>query len=275
MEKTFQVINTVNCKYVYLTEQKKLMSMVPMETVYNLETGDANQKFNLGGEGKLTQLQLNSQFYVSEESFKLGAPLSADHAIETCALVNIMEKLFPSYCVKEDEVGPFVWTYKNGEATKWRLEEHTKMVFIDHKDSKNNCIDGQLPKEVFESAEEVYMYNDYVVQDEDGKHEVREGVYRRLFLTDEQNALLDKLQAVIDECKEAGIAIDFNYAYYGVVAFNAKNIKEYGYEPFYDEEKEAAYYLDLSKAGRCMHNIGDYNTEDDSLKFVIARPCKD
>ena len=186
-----------------------------------------------------------------------------------------MERLFPSYYVNEDETGPFVWTYVNGEATKWRLEEHTKMVFIDHNDSKNNRIDGQLPKDIYESTDEVYMYNDYAVQDKDGKHEVREGVYRRLFLTDEQNALLDKLQTVIDECKDAGIALDFNTASYVLMAFNAKNIKEYGYDPIYDEEKEAAYYLDLSKAGRYMRNVGDYNTEDDSVKFVIEKPCKD
>ena len=275
-QKSFQVINTANCKYVYLTDQKKLMSMGPMETVYDLETGEANQQFDLGGEGRLTQIPLDSQFYVNEQSFKAGNRIPTEYAIETCTLVNIMEQLFRSFYVKEDNVGPFVWTYENGEATKWRLEEHTKRVFIDYNNRQNNRIDGQLPRDIYESAEEVYMYNDYTVQDKDGLDEVREGVYRRLFMTDEQNALVDELQAVINKCIKAGVALDMDLAVYEVKAFNAANIKEYGYEPVYDEDNgERSYQLLLDKAGRTIKGIGDINTEGGDVYFVISKSGKE
>lgn len=270
-QKTFQVINTAQCKYVYLTDEQKLVSMELMETVYDLESGEAFQQFKLGGDEHLTQLSLNSQFYISEGSFKLGAPLTGKQAIDTIALVNIMEMLFKSRYVKEDEIGPFLWVYENGEAAKWRLEEHTKRVFIDHNNLDNCRIDTELPTVYYASADEVYLYNDYVIQDRDGKQVVHEGVYRRLFLTDEQNALLDQLQEKIKECENAGIALEFNLATYELTAFNANNIKEYVYDPFIDEEKEESYYLDLSRAGRAISGIGDFNTDDDCMKFVIEK----
>lgn len=273
-QKTFQVINTANCKYVYLTDERKLVSMEPMETVYDLETGEAFQQFKLGGENGLTQLSINSQFYVSEASFKAGAPIPAANAIDTVALVNIMEKLFPSRYVKEDETGPFLWIYQNGEASKWRLEEHTKKVFIDFCDRKNSRIDGELPKEYYYSADEVYQYNDYAIQDKDGEKVVHEGVYRRLFLTDEQNALVDKVQEDIDACIKAGVTFDFDYADNQLTCFNMKDIKEFGYCPQVDEETEESYPLDLSRAGRCLKHIGDYNTDDSDMAFVIKKSTK-
>lgn len=274
-QKNFKVINIANCKYVYLPEQQKLMSMELMETEFDLESGGTVQRFRLGGNCEFVELPLDSQFYVSEESFRLGAPMPVYKTIETLALVNIMDGLFIPHYVKEDETGPFVWIYENGEAAKWRLEEHAKKVLIGKCDGIKNRVDCQLPEEYYMSPDEVYKYNDYTVQDKDGKTEVHEGVYKRLMLTDEQNALLDKLQAVINECSDAGIAIEYDLSPYHLVAFNKKNIKEYYYEPVYDEEKEAAYELDLSRAGRVIKGVGDVNTEDGSLQFVIEKPKND
>lgn len=273
-QKTFQVINTALCKYVYLPNEQKLMSVKPVRTTYDFEAGEAIQMFSLGGESATTMLSINSSFYASEDTFKNGVPLPAEQVTETLALVNLMKQLFYSRLVKEDEIGPYVWTYKNGEAAKWRLEEHAKSVFIDHNERKNNTADCQLP-EAYESAEEVYMYNDYVVQNADGKRKVREGVYRRLFLTDEQNALLDKLQTAIDECVGAGITLDFDYATYELTAFNKQNIVRFGYSPECNSETEESYYLDVTRAGRTMRNIGDYNTEDSDVRFIVEKPKND
>ena len=266
--KEFRVIDTLKCKYVYDKRKQKLMSMKPVDVTFNLETGEVAQYFNLGGESQIAGVDINSEFYASEESFKLGAKIPAESAISVMTTESIMKKLFDS--IKTDEVGPFVWVYENGEATKWRLEEHTKNVYIDYNDKKHNVIDCPIP-ETYYSVEEVYMYNDYTVQDEDGKSVVREGVYKRLILTDEQNALVDKLEAVIKECKNAGIALEFDTCDYELMAFNTNNIKEYTYDPMYDESKESAYMLILGKAGRCVRGVSDINTGDDCFQFVIEK----
>ena len=271
-QKTFEIINCSNAKYTYNDNERKLMAIKPHETVFDIDSGTVGQTFIMGGNETPVTLTAESKFYTSEESFKLCVPLYLEQATRKNTLKDIMGVLF---CyVYEDEVGPFVWSYANGNAYKWRIEEHAKTVRINHVDSGKTTMDCEKP-ESYRNSEEVFMYNDYTVQHNDGTKEVHEGVYKRLFLTNEQNALLDKLQAVIDECKEAGIALDFNYANYGLMAFNTKNIKEYGYDPEYDEEKEAAYCLDLSRAGRYMRHIGDINTDDDCVQFVIEKPCKD
>jgi len=147
-------------------------------------------------------------------------------------------------------------------------------VFIDFCDRKNSRIDGELPKEYYYSADEVYQYNDYAIQDKDGKKVVHEGVYRRLFLTDEQNALVDKVQGAIDACIKAGVTFGFDYADNQLTCFNMKDIKKVGYCPQVDEETEESYPLDLSRAGRCLKHIGDYNTDDSDLEFVIKKSTK-
>lgn len=272
-QKNFEVINTANAKFVYLEDEKKLVSMQPARTTYYLDEDKAEQTFILGGDESQThRLALDGKYYVSEAAFAGGASLPRENAVRPDKLDDIMKSLFRAYLVKEDETGPFVWVYENGQATKWRIENHAEKVVIDHINGKVDC-GIELPETYFD-PEEVYKYNDYVVQEKDGKTKVREGVYRRLFLTDEQNALVDKLQEAIDECTKGGISIDFDYADNSVTCFNIKNIKEFGYCPSVDEETEESYPLDLSRAGRCLKRIGDYNTDDGDMAFVIKKSTK-
>lgn len=273
-QKNFEVINIANAKFVYLENEKKLVSMQPAQTTYYFDEGKAEQTFILGGDESQThRLAIDGEYYVSESAFTSGASIPRENAVRHDKLEDIMKNLFRAYLVKTDETGPFVWVYENGQATKWRIENYAEKVVIDHTNGKVDC-GFELP-DTYYDPEEVYKYNDYVVQEKDGKTKVREGVYRRLFLTDEQNALIDKLQTAIDECNKAGVAIDFDYADNTVTCFNRNGIKDYGWEPGHDEEKEKSYPLDLSRAGRCLTGIGDINTEDSSLEFVIDKPNED
>ena len=273
-QKNFEVINTANAKFVYLEDKKKLVSMQPAQTTYYLDEDKAEQTFILGGDESQThRLALDDKYYVSEAAFAGGASIPRENAVRPDKLDDIMKNLFRAYLVKTDETGPFVWVYENGQATKWRIENHAEKVIIDHINGKVDC-GFELPDAYFD-PEEVYKYNDYVVQEKDGKTKVREGVYRRLFLTDKQNALVDKLQAVIDECNKAGVAIDFDYSDSTVTCFNRNGIKDYGWEPPYDEDNDKTYRLDLSRAGRALSGIGYINTEGNSVEFVIVKPDED
>lgn len=268
-QKNFEVINTANAKFVYLENEKKLVSMQPAQTTYYFDEGKAEQTFILGGDESQThRLAIDGEYYVSEGAFTSGASIPRENAVRHDKLEDIMKNLFRAYLVKTDETGPFVWVYENGQATKWRLEEHTEKVTI-YYDGQTAQLDCDIP-DIYRSAEEVYKYNDYIVQEKAGECIVREGVYRRLFLTDEQNALVDRLQAVIDECNKAGIAIEFDYADNTVMCFNRRNIKGYGWEIEYDGETEESYDLELNRAGRALKGIGDINTEENN--FIIEKP---
>lgn len=271
-QKTFKTINTVKCHYVYDKNAQKLIQMEPVSIEFDLETGECVQRFNLGGEMDVA-IDINNDFYESEEAFKNGRKLTPENATSDLNMRNIMYWVFESRYIQEDQDnGAYVWTYENGEATKWKLEEHTKKVLIVFKDPTTHrrkaILDCQLP-DAYRNAEEVYNFNDYTVQDGEGNVEVREGLYKRLRLSDDQNKLVDKLQEAVNECKKAGIALVFDMAEYELMAFNEANIKEFAYDPMVGDDEEA-HYLNLSKA-RSINGIIDVNTDDDCCVFLIER----
>lgn len=269
-QKVFEIINTFNCKYVFSQEDKKLMSIKPAKTVYDIKEGTVEQTFILGGEGEPRKIGENWKFYYGEQSFKEGSSLPQSDIVKKMTTMDVMEIMFRGVKNDNNGNGPFVWIFENGEATKWYFEERVNKVTIDHLNSGKTTMDCEQP-EYYYDAEEVYQYNDYTVKNSDGTVTVREGVYRRLMLTDEQNKLVDKLQNVINECKKAGIQIDYELSDYHLVAYNAKDIEEIGYDPNYDDETEVAYHLELARAGRTIFGVGDVNTDDDYLKFIIKK----
>lgn len=273
-QKIFERLNSSNAKFVYDKDGQKLMTVKPVSTIYYIGGGEVEEQFILGGDDEVQRIcSVGLTYYCSEASFKGGAPLSDEHKIIKETLKDIMQHVFRAYMVKQDEIGPFVWVYENGQATKWRIEEHAKKVIVDYTDHNKATMDCDTP-EAYESSDEVYMYNDYILQEKAGECQVREGVYKRLFLTDEQNALVDKVQEAIDACIKAGVTFDFDYADNQLTCFNMKDIKEFGYCPQVDEETEESYPLNLSRAGRCLKHIGDYNTDDSDMAFVIKKSTK-
>lgn len=273
-QKIYERLNGSNANFMYDKDNQKLVTIQLVSTIYYIESGEVEEMCILGGDSEIQRIcNLDNQYYCSEAAFKGGAQLGREHAVIKETLKDVMKHVFRAYLVKEDEVGPFVWVYENGQATKWRIEEHTKKVIVDYTDHYKATMDCDEP-EAYESAEEVYMYNDYILQEKTGECVVREGVYKRLFLTDEQEKLVDKLQDAIDACIKGGISIDFDYCSNSLNCFNIKDIKEFGYCPQIDEETEESYPLDLSRAGRSLKHIGDYNTEDSDLQFVIKKSTK-
>ena len=130
--------------------------------------------------------------------------------------------------------------------------------------------EGDIP-EGYRNSEDVYMYNDYRFIDADGKEQVREGVYKRLLLEQDQQSLADKLQSVIDECKAAGMCIYWSNADYTLNAVNVRHIERLEYDPYVNEETEDAYYYDDSRCTHVFKNVSDYNTESGDIKFVVRR----
>ena len=116
-------------------------------------------------------------------------------------------------------------------------------------------------------VEELFDYNDYEIVHNDGTREYHEGVLGRLALTPEQKALADKLQSVINECKEAGMAITFDYSDYNLYAYNQLMIKEVGYDAQCDDDTEERYRLTLRRAYE-LKGIGEVNTDDDYFLVI-------
>ena len=81
----------------------------------------------------------------------------------------------------------------------------------------------------------------------------------------------EKLQAVLDEMKEAKMLVYWSNADYTLNAVNLRKVQRVEYDPEYDEETEEALYFDDSRCSHVFKNVTDYNSEDSDVKFVIKK----
>jgi hypothetical protein len=118
------------------------------------------------------------------------------------------------------------WCFENGEPVAVPLVINT---VID--DGKPRIADGHLPDKFWKSRDEAFSYNEYKVVDEDGEEFIEQGVNKRLALTDEQQKIVNELDAVFQKALDAGIHFIWDRDYCDFVeAYNGEHVYEFGYE---------------------------------------------
>jgi len=218
------------------------------------------------------------RFYATTEAFEKGETIKHGDLYEMADEQMVCDRLLRgtpnTTSHKDDEKGVFVWAFVKGQAVKWYFRKHIDVVTLHY---KNGCVDratcdadGGVPENYY-SCEDVYDYNDWTEVKEDGERVKHEGVYNRLRLEPDQEELADKLQQAIDACKAAGMDIYFNYASYDLNAVNVRHIERLAYDPSVDEDTEEAHFFDDSRVSRVFKNVGDLNTDDNDVKFVIKK----
>lgn len=287
MTANFRTVSSAQ-KYMYNNEMQALVEVKPLREVFNLNNGKSTQEWRVANTDKVMKTcytpatedepeQFDGKMYRTLEDFEKGKALKMeeifygyDNEVRICqCLVKPHGR-----SVSQDEKGAYIWTMVKGEAVKWYFREHIDEVTWDYNEKGQievkSDYDGEIP-ESYRSSEDVYMYNDYRFVDADGQEQVREGVYQRLFLDDDQMALAEKLQAVIDECEAAGMCIYWSNADYTLNAVNTRRIERLEYDPEVDEETEVAHHFDDSRAAHVFKKVTDLNSEDSCIQFVVKK----
>ena len=285
----FKGLNTAN-RYMFNQELQALVEVKPLLEVYDLNNGKCYQEWRVANTDKVMKTCYCPATEEEPEKFdgkvyKTFKDFEDDNALKVgdCDLFpfhyderDLCRGLVPNHrnCVCADAEGAYVWVFQNGEAVKWYFRKHIDKVFFQYTEKGQievtSDYNGEIP-EPYSSSEDVHNFNDYRFIDENGDEQVREGVLRRLLLEPDQKELAGKLQAVLDECKAAGMCIYWSNADYTLNAVNTRKVQRIEYDPCVDEETEEAIYFDDSRASTVFKNVTDYNSEDGCCKFVIKK----
>lgn len=287
MEQNFAAMNKTNV-YWFNRDREALVQLVLVRSNFYLDSHKARHEWaEKDGDPKKIVLMTDyydpetpdelPRFYATTEAFEKGETIK--HGDLYCmkdeqVVCSELLKGTPNRTTHTDEKGTFVWAFVKGQAVKWYFRKHIDVVTWHY---KNGCVvratcdaDGGVPENYY-SCEEVYDYNDWTEVKENGERVKHEGVYNRLRLEPDQEELADKLQQAIDACKEAGMNIYFNFASYDLNAVNVRHIERLAYDPSVDEDTEEAHCFDDSRVARVFKNVGDLNSEDADVKFVIKK----
>lgn len=287
MKKNFRTVNG-STKYMFNSELQALVEVTPLREVFNLDSGVSMQEWRVVGTDKTMKThyipateekpeQFDGKMYKTLKDFEAGNAIPmGDIFYGYDNEVRIVRSLVPAHgrSVSWDDEGAYIWTMEKGEAVKWYFRKHIHEVTWEYNEKGQITVTSDCEIDIpesYRSSEDVYMYNDYRFIDGDGKEQIREGVYKRLFLEPDQKALAEKLQAVLDECKEAKMLIYWSNADYTLNAVNLRRVEKLEYDPSYDEETEEALYFDDSRCSHVFKNVTDYNSEDSAVKFVIKK----
>lgn len=287
MKKNFRTVNG-STKYMFNSELQALVEVTPLREVFNLDSGVSMQEWRVVGTDKTMKThytpateeepeQFDGKMYKTLKDFEAGNAIPmGDIFYGYDNEVRIVQCLVPAHgrSVNFDAEGAYIWTMEKGEAVKWHFRKHIHEVTWEYNEKGQITVTSDCEIDIpesYRSSEDVYMYNDYRFIDGDGKEQIREGVYKRLFLEPDQKALAEKLQAVLDECKEAKMLIYWSNADYTLNAVNTRRIERLEYEPEVDEETEVAHYFDDSRAAHVFKNVTDLNSEDSEVKFVVKK----
>ena len=210
--------------------------------------------------------------YANEDLFKKGELLKPSDLYANKTIYEVIRSEVCRRNVKCEGVRDYLWVYQNGVCAKFYLDDEIgKITKTWGTDGTGQCkteTDIKMPESYY-SPQECYEFNDYEIVNNDGTKTFHEGLCKRLKLTKDQEVLVDKLQAVIDECKEAKIQVSFDLNDYTLTAYNVANVERVEYDPCVDDD-EVAHYLNLREA-RTISGVYDINTEDDSLQFVVKK----
>ena len=211
----------INGELVYAQVKKITFNMI-----------DGGMKCALGIPGdKEVEVDGNFTMYESEKDYEKNS------AMRTSELTTdiIMSKLG----LKNKNGHPYVIVFENNDA----VEKKIGFSEVIYDMNGFRITDGdQIPKEHYNSREEAFEMNDYVVVEADGTKRVVKSMAKLLVLNDEQKALLDEFKAVVEKMKNAGVGIGINYetdqlVMFNTVGLNIESSGEYEYERKSEEER--------------------------------------
>lgn len=237
-EKTIRELK-VEVRFVYMDGKLQKMQLDHVE--YDLDKLEAKDYWRIGG-GEPQLVPTEADFYSSEDNFKAGKPMGED-AFFIRTVQNLLDRCHGF--IKNGKA----WVYEDGRAKVWDAAEHIHKVWFDG--TRYKALDVEFPV-FYRDSEHVYEWNNYVCKDDKGNVEEREGRYVPLIPDADQMPLVEKLKAVIKECKEAGLKLMWDSEDCELGVINYRRVKEYGWE--------------------CNHNVNEEEGER-TIPLMFHRDC--
>lgn len=214
-EKTIRELK-VGVSFVYM--DGKLQKMQRDHVEFDLDKLEAKDYWRIGG-GEPQLVSQDLEFYSSEENFKAGKPMG-----EGAFFIRKVQDLL-------DRCNGFInngkaWVYEDGRAKVWDAAEHIHKVWFDG--TRYKAMDVEFPV-LYRNSEDVYDWSNYVCKDDKGNVEEREGRYVPLIPDADQMPLVEKLKAVLEECKGAGLKVMWDRDDDELGVINYRRVKDYGW----------------------------------------------
>lgn len=272
-EMTFKSVNN-RAPYIVDVNTKCLRQLHLTEIVYDLTTGETKMKWIEAEIGNIVSGDLSDKMvYANEEQFGKGEQLEMKDLYATKSFQEIINYATPDRCVHMDGKRPFSWVYENGVATKYYYDERINAITTtfgpDGKCCRDIKTDVEFP-EMYYSAEELYVFNDYEIVNNDGTKTFHEALCNRLKLTPEQEALVDMVTDAIKECKKAGVHISFDICDYQLIAFNVSQIERLEYSPCRPDDDEIATTFAIRNP-KVIPGVYDINLDDPEWQFIVKK----
>jgi predicted nucleotidyltransferase len=119
----------------------------------------------------------------------------------------------------------YYWNEETSQPEFYSATNEGCNLIYDYK-TRKLIVDGYVPEDLFDSAEEVRLYYPIQVRNIDGTIESHGGVLTKLMLNDEEIQIVEELKQILRKLKEHNISFvkidDYSYA------FKSKDIKHFG-----------------------------------------------
>jgi hypothetical protein len=145
------------------------------------------------------------------------------------------------------------WAFEDGEAVEKSVDD---IVFVYDRNHKLSIKDGT---KLYQTREDVFKYNDYVMVDENGMEHVVESIATKMRMTEEQMVLIQKLKETIDALSAKNIRLWYESDCEKLIAFNYNNSDDsyVGYAPDMEEGYQSVYDFH-----EIIHSVGYIGCDD-------------
>lgn len=243
-----------NGGYVFNTVSKQLEKYEFISCKFNFLKNEVQYKCRLGGVEKIIE-DNNLKVYASESDYKKDSPLGGSDWF----FKDAMNRAY-GFAPQWNDDKPYAWEYKNGDA-----------VWVDISDITFSTDDTwgvgkDESRQVYESHSRVFHYHDLVVKEGDGSITVRKSPASRLSINDEQKALIEELQSVLQKITSADVKLMYNESnikLYAVPMGGIKDIKTWD-----DGEEGNIQIQDMIMEIKC-EGIQTYVPDGDGLLAIF------
>lgn len=244
-----------NSGYMFNNSNKRLEKYEFISCRFNFANDSMQYKCRLGGV-ETTVEDNNLRVYASESDYKQNNPI-AHFNLDFNEAMSRTYGFHPQWdCFGK----PKVWEYKNGDAVLVDISDVTFTAIGDHKFEK----DGS--RQIYESHSLVFDYHDLVIKEADGSIKVRKSPASRLIFNDEQKALMEELQVVLQKLTAVNVELLFDDGDSKLYAVPMDNIRildawDNGNGP-YTQIQDMVMGIDCVK-------ISTFNSDDNGLLAVF------
>lgn len=232
--------------YLFNETSKKLEKYELIKIEFTLDDNTPTRYFcKLGGIETMIETD-NLLLFNDEDMFKRGLFAPSKDAIDKYQLNRIL----PTHGVG------LTWAFEDGMA----IEVDAKTIGLTYQDYKTFISSG---RKYYASKDEVFQYNDYIVKESDGTERVVVSPATKMALSDAQNELVDKFNALVVEMRQAHLDFIYDSSYGKVKVVNLTHAKSMNVD-YYDHDNGGIPVDDFL----VDTNIGCSYTNDDDAVII-------